>query len=72
MSTYSGLITVFASCFTAGFVVIGYLAQFRATQKQVMLNQMHREMILTLHARVENLERQVLSETDLERLPHVH
>ena len=71
MSTLASNITVFASCFTAGWVVVGWFLQMRANQAQIKLNMLQREMVAHLLARIANLERQVLPEHEQEG-PHVH
>lgn len=72
MSTLAANITVFASCFTAAWVVVGWWMQMGINRAQVELNMMQRDMIVYLLARVENLERQVLPEHELREEHHVH
>jgi len=71
MSFWSGVITTFASCFTAGMVFMGWLAQMKIISAQRRVNMQQDEINLLLHARIANLERQVLPEADLEG-QHVH
>ena len=72
MSTVASSITVFASCFTAGWVVVGWFMQMRVNQAQIKLNMLQREMVVHLLARVDHLERQVLPEHELREENHVH
>jgi len=71
MSFWAGVITTFASCFTAAMVFMGWLAQMKIISAQRRVNMQQDEINLLLHARIANLERQVLPEADLEG-PHVH
>lgn len=71
MSTYFGLITTFASCFTAGMIFIQYLIQLKINAAQSRVNQTQREVNAIMHARLENLERQLPTAGEEER-PHVH
>jgi len=72
MNIWANVITTFASCFAAGMIFINVRQQIKLNAEQNEFNRQQDEINMLLHARIANLERQVLPEHELREENHVH